>query len=67
MNFQVMYESGYINGKKVGYKQMPSRAFSVETQIKIIEEIEAMGEEDEKAYWAAIQAEIEEEFTDDVR
>ena len=39
MNFQVMYESGYINGKKVGYKQMPSRAFSVETQIKIIEEI----------------------------
>lgn len=46
---------------------MPSRAFSVETQIKIIEEIEAMGDEDEKAYWAAIQAEIEEEFTDDVR
>ena len=67
MNFQVMYEAGYINGKRRGYKQKSSRDFSVETQIKIIEEIEAMGDEGEKAYWAAIEAEIEEEQTDDVR
>jgi DNA-binding cell septation regulator SpoVG len=67
MNFQVMYEAGYINGKRGGYKQMPSRAFSEETQRKIVEEIEAMANEHERAFWAANLAEIEEEQTDDVR
>jgi len=67
MNFQVMYESGYINGKRGGYKQKSSQAFSEETQIKIVEEIEAMADDDERAFWAANLAEIEEEQTNDVR